>query len=127
MMQEPKHRKYGTPMSEWISQVPGELPRDAVGLWQILAAAEQGFDLQDVDKIDYIRRNVIALIDKGAVPVTGGKGTKFDWIAKHEYGRERDEIAAAVIAEWQSSADDDEARFAVWFALPSANVGNLIR
>lgn len=33
---EPQHVDYGTPVSEWIALIPGELPRDAVGLWQIV-------------------------------------------------------------------------------------------
>ena len=38
---EPTHSFFGTPLSEWISRVPNELPRDAVGLWQVAPVLEQ--------------------------------------------------------------------------------------
>jgi hypothetical protein len=125
MTQEPRHKVHGTPMSEWIRLVPGELPQDAVGLWQILAAAEHGFGLGGAEQVDYVRRNIYALIDYGAVPVKGGKGTEFDWIAKQNYGASRDQIAEAIIAEWQASKHDEFYPFEIWFALPRGNVGNL--
>ena len=125
MKQEPRHKVHGTPMSEWISLVPGELPQDGVGLWQILAAADHGFELEGAEKVDYIRRNIFALIDRGAIPVTGGKGTDFDWIATYEFGESRDQIAEAVIAKWLVSQDDEFFPFEIWFALPRSNVGNL--
>ena len=38
MKKELRHRIYGTTIEQWISLVPGELPIDAVGLWQIVPA-----------------------------------------------------------------------------------------
>lgn len=125
MTQERTHKVYGRTISEWIKLVPGELTQDAVGLWQILAAGQEGFELEGAELSDYIRRNIFALIDHGAIPVTGGKGTGFDWIATYEFGEARDQVAEGVIAKWLVSQDDDFFPFEVWFALPRSNVGNL--
>lgn len=113
-------------MTEWISLVPGELPRDAVGLWQVLAAGEHGFDLRDAGLSEYVRRNIVALLQHGAVPVKGGKGTAFDWIALHQYGTQKEEIVGSIIEEWELHKNDEMYPFSIWFALPLENVGNLL-
>jgi hypothetical protein len=42
----------GTPMSEYIASIPEELPRDAVGLWQIVPAGRNGFRLTGTELND---------------------------------------------------------------------------
>ena len=125
MTQQPRHKIYGRTMSDWISLVPGELPQDAVGLWQILAAGQDGFDLSGADLSDYVRRNIVVLLDHGAIPVKGGKGTAFDWIALHKYGKDKDTVVSAIVSEWEASQTEEMYSFSIWFALPRENVGNL--
>ena len=121
MTEERRDNVYGRTISEWIALVPGELPRDAVGLWQILAAGQHSFELVGAELIDYVRRNVAVLLDAGAIPVAGGRGTNYDWVAKTNYGSRRDEIIDAVIKEWQATTGDEMYPWSLWFALPRDN------
>src|SRR4051812_2005334 len=99
MTQELRHTAYGRTMSEWIALTPGELTRDAVGLWQIVPEGRGGFGLQGADLVEFVRRSLHALLERGAKPVVGGRGTGYNWIVQPQYGSSNDEIAEAVIAE----------------------------
>lgn len=118
MTQEPRHKTYGTPMSEWIALAPGELPRDAVGVWQLVPEGRDGFGLKGNSLIEFVRRSIYALLDAGAVPVSGGMGTDYEWIAQKHYGTTREEIAENVVREWSQAPNDQEILFKVWFARP---------
>ena len=112
-------------MSEWIALVPGDLPNDAISLWHVAAAGEHRFYLKGSDLTEYLRRNLVALIDAGAIPVKSGKGTPYEWIALHQYGQVKDTIVSSIIAEWEASKKDADFLFSIWFALPRDNVGGL--
>ena len=119
MTNDPKDVVFGTKMSDWISRVPNELPRDAVGLWQIIPAGEINFKLSGHVLVDYVRRNILALLGAGALPVIGGKGTGFAWVHQPQFGMTNDEIVRNVIAEWLSVGNNvDDLIGSVWFALP---------
>jgi hypothetical protein len=119
MSNEPVDKIYGTSMSEHIALVPGELPRDAVGLWQIVPAGVVRFGLSGQDLTDYVRRNIFALVDAGAVPVKAAVGSGYEWDRMYQFGNTRELIAAAVIAEWQRIGNDPgDLAGSIWFALP---------
>ena len=120
MSDELRHLEYGTPLNEWIASIPGELPLDAVGLWQIVPAGRYGFRLTGADLLDFIRRGIHALLDAGAVPVRSGKGTGYEWLAQKQYGTNKDEITEAIIREWLAMPDDALVLCGdgVWFARP---------
>jgi hypothetical protein len=118
MTSERRGKFRGRTISEWISLVPGELSRDAVNLTQILSAGQIEFELSESELVDYIRRNIIALLDAGAIPVGGGKGTGYEWVAKYHYGTTKDEIASAIVAEWHANKEDEMYSWGLWFARP---------
>lgn len=120
MIVEPVHEDYGIPMSEWISLIPNELPRDAVGMFQIVPDGRDGFHLAGRELEDFVRRAIHGLLDAGAIPVRGGKNTAFSWVAQRQYGSNRDEITEAIIAEWLAMPDDPLILCGegVWFARP---------
>ena len=119
MTVDPKDRVFGVRMSEWISLVPGELPRDAVGMWQIVPAGTINFGLSGSELIDYVRRNIFALLAAGAIPVFGGRGTEFEWVYQPQFGITAEDIARNVIAEWQRIGNDvGDLAGSVWFARP---------
>ena len=120
MTDDPRHKLYGTPLSEWIALIPGELPRDAVGLFQIVPAGRDGFGLKGAALTDFVRRGIHALLDAGAVPVRGGKGTGYEWLAQKQYGTAKEEITEAIIREWLALPDDPLVLCGdgVWFARP---------
>ena len=118
MTSEPRDNTYGRTMSEWISLVPGELPRDAVSFRQILSGGEFYFDLTGAALIDFITRSISGLLDVGAVPVKGGKGTGYEWVKKSDYGSAKDEISNSIISEWQANKEDEMYPWSLWFARP---------
>lgn len=118
MTQDRRDSVYGRTMSEWIDLVPGELTVDAVGLWQILAAGRHHFYLEGDELADYVRRNIVALIDAGAVPVFHDQDSEFEWTTNYDYGATSVEIANAVVNEWQASRDDKSYPLGIWFARP---------
>ncbi|HRD78463.1 MAG TPA: hypothetical protein PK264_21410 [Hyphomicrobiaceae bacterium] len=125
MKSERRERYYNRTVTECIEQFVGELPSDAVGLWQILPMAREGFGFEGVEQIDFIRTAIKALLEAGAIPVRYG-GRTHDWVQQHQYGKSIDEIAQSVIEEWASYGDMkfDEIKVygeAVWFARPRAD------
>lgn len=120
MNSEPKDKYYGTPLSQVIAEIPGELPLDAVGLFQIVPKGRDGFGFTGALLTNFVSRAVRALLDAGAVPVRGGPGSGYTWIAQKQYGTLPDDIVANVIAEWLSMPDDPLVLCGegVWFARP---------
>lgn len=117
-------RRYGLTVSEWIKAVPGELPIDAVGLWQIVPAGRYEFELSGDDLTEFVNRCVSELLMHGAKPVGGGGGTQYDWIYQRRYGETNWEILNAVMKEWLASGSPDCDPGGLWFALPSPYVGD---
>lgn len=118
-----RDRVFGQTVTEYIQTVPGELPIDAVGLWQIVPAGRQRFGLSGDDLTEFVSRCVFALMTHGAKPVVGGGGTKYDWIIQQQYGETNEEIVDAVVKEWLASGAVDSDPSGLWFALPSPYVG----
>ena len=56
MSKEPCERRSGTTVSEYVVQVANELPRDAVGMWQIVPGGRHGFGFDGGQLTDYLRR-----------------------------------------------------------------------
>lgn len=113
MTQEPIDKYFGTPMSEWIARVPNELDMDAVGLWQIIPVGIDSFGLSGARLDNFVRRCIIALLRRGAVPVRSPSGP-----TATEYQGSHEEIANQIIQEWKAGtpvADHD----GLWFALVS--------
>lgn len=118
-----RHKLYGHTIAEHIRTVPDELPVDAVGLWQIVPAGRDGFDLSGDDLAEFVHRCLLALLERGAKPVVSGGGTKYDWILQSQYGEANEEIANAIVNEWLATGAIDPNPGGLWFALPSPYVG----
>ena len=116
--------RFGQTVREYIDTVAGELPIDAVGLWQIVPAGRQGFGLSGDDLTEFVHQCVLALLAQGATPVVGGGGTEYDWLLQPQYGETVSDIAEAVINEWLAAGAVDCNPGGLWFALPSRYVGN---
>jgi hypothetical protein len=118
-----KHKLYGHTVAEHIRTVPDELPVDAVGLWQIVPAGRDGFDLRGSELAEFVHRCVLALLERGAKPVVGGGGNEYDWILQPQYGEANEEVANAIVNEWIALGSVDPDPGGLWFALPSPYVG----
>jgi len=118
MTHELRHKRYGHTVEEWIALVPNELEYAEVSLWHIAIAGIEGFGLSGEALTDYMRRNVIALLDAGGVPARHvanaihGRG----WLPA-DYGSTPDEIADAIVAEWLGQGA--QPNWHHWFVLAS--------
>jgi hypothetical protein len=118
---EPERRsRYGETLSGSIAHWPRSLNDLPVGLFQIIVDGREGFGLDGEMLIDFIRRCIYALVDAGAMPVRGaGIPGVAKWILQPQYGRSKQEIAEAVIAEWlRDGAPTPETWTGLWFGLP---------
>ena len=118
MTEEPRDRRFGVPMSDYIVQVANELPVDAVGMWQIVPGGRRGFGLKGEALTGYVRSCIAELLSRGAVPVIGGGDTGYYWIHQPQYGSRPEEIIDNVVREWLANGAQDEDPGGLWFALP---------
>ena len=116
MNRELRDKFYGQTIDEWISTLPGELPVDAVGLWQIVSFGREGFGLSGEELEDLVRRGIKELFAKGAKPVVGAMDGIHVWTTV-DYGNNVASVSEAIIEEWRNSRRDPDAGD-VWFALP---------
>jgi hypothetical protein len=117
MSEELRHKHFGDTFSDYIVQVANELPVDAVGIWQIVPAGRHGFDFEGDALTDFVRRCIAELLSRGAVPVIGGGGTPYHWIAQKQYGSNPDDVIENVVREWLANGAKDEDPGGLWFAL----------
>jgi hypothetical protein len=118
MTQDRIHKFWGTPIDEWIERVPNELPRDAVSLWQIVAEARFGYDLEGDSLNDFIRRCLLGLFASGAMPVKFSQDNVHDWALQTEYLGEPDVMADHIISNWIKGGRETPDESDLWFALP---------
>ena len=79
MTNELRDKYYGRTLDEYFSTLPGELPIDAVGLWQVVPSGRDGFGLSGSELDAFVRRGVLALLAAGAVPVRHVPGSDYEW------------------------------------------------
>jgi hypothetical protein len=120
MTNEPIDKYFGIPLSEWIDKTPNELEVDAVGLWQIIPVGRDSFGLQGLPLDDFVRRSIVALICRGAVPVRPAAAEQGFWARQFQYGESAEEIATKIIEEWKASGIDPD-QDGVWFSLPRSS------
>lgn len=123
------HRKTGESIPTHIARYPNELDRDAVGIWQIVPGGRVGFGLSGDALADYVRRAIYALLDAGAVPVRHVPDSGFHWTHQKQYGTTREEIAEAIIKEWEPVPYDSYSMIehCPWFARPRPHSPNYVK
>lgn len=124
MKKELLHKFYGTPIYEWISKVPNELPQDAVGMWQLVTSGEEGFGLEEEDLDEYISLCIAGILNAGAKPVYGQKKETYSiWVLNKKYIGSNDEIVKLILQDLKNAKIESEELyknfiFGLWFALP---------
>lgn len=113
---EPVDKYFGISLSEWIERTPNELEQDAVGLWQIVSVGQENFDLDRKMLREFVRRSVVALVRKGAVPALPSSGENKFWERQDKYGYDPEEIATNIVSEWQRPEKDPDEN-GLWFSL----------
>ena len=118
MSDEPRELYRGTPMSQWMEELAGDLADDAVGFWGIVADGRIGFGLEGEALVDYVRRQIAVLLAQGGLPVLGGGlGGEHHWIVQQQYGSRPGEILDNVIRAWLARGCDEDPGW-LWFTLP---------
>ncbi|MEA2880005.1 MAG: hypothetical protein QOF14_5201 [Hyphomicrobiales bacterium] len=105
-------------MSEWIAHLHYSLNDIPVGMWRLVPAGRLAFGLEGPALVDFLRRCIHTLMDAGTKPVvkTNKPNT---WELQTKYGRNKHEVAEAVIQEWlRQGAPTPEPWTGVWFGLP---------
>ena len=117
MTTEPRDIVLGTPMSEHIALRPSTLNDIPVGMWEIVRDGRESFGLEGEALVMFIRRCIYALMDAGAQPVRGV--ARGQWERQLQYGRNKHEVAEAVIIEWlRDGAPTPKPWTGLWFGLP---------
>jgi hypothetical protein len=115
MSNELRDKFHGQTIEEHLERVPNELAVDAVGLWQIVSFGRQGFGLSGESLAAFVRQHLLGLLKRGAKPVIGAQDGIHLW-AVVNYGETPEQIADAVLKEWQLSGHDPDPG-GIWFAL----------
>ena len=116
MNDSPRHLRFGIPLEECIAAFPAELPRDAVGLWQISNSLRRGFELSDAVLQISIRKSVEALLDAGAVPVFGSSADRNWHLAEGFDGP--NEVVADKVMKYLAALGREPDVGDLWLALP---------
>jgi hypothetical protein len=106
----------GYTIEEDLARRPSGLAIDAIGLWQIVAAGRDNFELTGTDLLNYVRRHILNLLENGAKPVKAAMDGVHFWKIV-DYGNNPEKIAGAIISEWLESGGEIDPG-GVWFALP---------
>lgn len=118
---EPRHRHWGTPLSDWIRRVPHELEVDAIGLWQIVPVLKHDFALTGVSLQSATARCIERILERGARVVQGSAhpGQFWEYVLEFRDGNAT-EAADRIAREWADR--DDEPGFGdLWFAIPNVH------
>jgi len=119
MSEDRRHKRYGTPMSEWIALTPSELSDIGVGLATIVQTGRYGFESEGEELVDFVRRSLYALVERGAKPRHWGSPSDPQRDIPLHYGSDSNaEIVEGVIADWLASGGGDLEWGDFWFALP---------
>jgi hypothetical protein len=119
MINEPRHKIHNTKITEWIACTPNDLDDIGVGLAGILDDGRHGFGLEGSELIDFVRRSLYVLVERGAKPRHWCSPSQIDRNVLLHYGNDtNDEIVEGVIADWLASGGGDLEYGDFWFALP---------
>jgi len=114
--EEPRHRNYGTRLSEWIRLTPNELAIDAVGLWQVVRGLKLGYGLSGTDLEEAVRVSIASLLAVGGRPVQGDNGDK-QWHLRSDLAQPEEEALDRIMEYWRGLGRDPDVGD-IWFARP---------
>ena len=101
-------------VGEYIQGVPYEVDGDGEGLWGIVPDG-RSFGFEGVDLQLFVRLCILRLLDVGGVPVRHATRGEMRWEEQKQFGTKQDQIADAIIAEWQAAGGGDPPWEWLWF------------
>ena len=120
MTNEPKHKRYGDTIGEFLALSPNALADETVGLWSIVPAGRRGFGLAGPQLDDFVARYIVILLNAGALPARTAfyaDGRAY-WEAQTQYGSTPQIIATAIVHEWHAAGSTDPEWDYLRFMLP---------
>jgi hypothetical protein len=129
MTEEPRHRRTNETLSKSLSQYSAELDIDAIGMWHIVPRGQYNFGLEGKALANYVRQVIGAILDAGGIPVRHEPGSGYEWVWQKQYGTTRDEIAEAIVREWEPVPNDSYSMIehCPWFARPDPDFPNYVK
>ena len=126
---EPKQKDTGETIIEVIAKIPNELDYDAIGIWHVVPIGETSFGLSGMSLSDFVRRAIVAILNEGGVPVRHVPGSGYEWVHQSQYGNTPQEIADAIIREWEPVPNDSISMIehCPWFARPDPEFPNYVK
>jgi hypothetical protein len=109
-----QRRGLGDNAAEYIKFLPYDLDIDGVGFWGIVPAG-RSFMFEGAELAEFVRLCLWRMIDVGAVTVRHAESGTMRWLEQKQYGTERDQVAEAIIAEWQAAGGGDPPWEWLWF------------
>jgi hypothetical protein len=88
-----------------------------VGFWQIVPEGRSGFGLAGADLDEFVRRTLLSLFARGAVPVRHVRESGRVWTWQKSYGASAEEMAEAIVREWVREGRPDPDLGDLWFGL----------
>src|SRR5690606_3979257 len=111
---------FGMEVNEWISRVPNELSRAAVGLWQIIGAALDEFHYYGSELEECARQCIEGLVARGAVAVIGNSHPQYPWKKAHQFPTLEAIIEHVRKRYVEGGAEPDLGD--IWFAVPENGI-----
>jgi hypothetical protein len=99
--------------------MPNDIDDIGIGLTLVVMVGRHNFELEGDELIDFVRRSIYALLERGGKPRHWGSPSHPNRDIPLHYGNDtNDEIVEGVIADWLASGAGDLEWGDFWFALP---------
>ena len=119
MIDQKRHNFYGSTVEEWVHYLPAHLDDIGIGLDAIVQAGRHGFELENAELVEFVRRSIRALVRSGAKPRHLSSRTHPERKVILHYGKNtEEEMVEGVIADWLASGAGNLEWGDFWFALP---------
>ena len=99
MIDETRRDAYGNTISEYLEGLPFYLDSEGVRLWSVPATGKS-FGFEGGDLVEFVKRCLLHLLRAGGIPVRYADSGPLYWREQTQYGKGKEEIANAIIAEW---------------------------
>ena len=109
-----KKRLLGDTVAEYLVTSPFAIDNDGEGLWQIVPAG-RSFGFEGADLAAFVRLSALSMLEAGGVPVRFSDAGPMRWLEQKQFGTGKNEIADAVVAEWQAAGAGDPPWEWLWF------------
>lgn len=101
-----------------VAEYSAELELGPIGLWHVVPRVTE--QTNGIVNRAELREIILAMLSAGAVPVRHIPDSGYEWIYQQQYGTYPDDIAAAILHEWEAVPNDSFSliEHCPWFARP---------